>query len=473
MSNSDPDIQEFENYKKKHPDYFPIDQPLEKQLGVFKGIMAQLRQQKADVQENRNKGNLALDRAIERKAKDKAERADREEIEQEADRVLREGDPISYLKEQFEKIHTGDEIIFYGLLVSIGSQLCLPSDGIQPGLTGESGKGKTDSCRALYHLLPEEYKANNGFSNKSFFYDTTIKSGTIFFFDDAANLREEIQDMIKQSTSAFQEPFKYRTVSNGVLKPLQIPPRLVYWITTVEGHFDTQFLNRQLNLSVDDSTDQDDLVMSMTKERYESGIDRFSLSSEVKVCREIFKMLKDREPVHVKISYASKIHWNQPKNRRNLPMFFDTINALAAIRQYQRDRDSSDAILANRDDFDLAKKLWMGIGREQVGKLSPFDLRLLNCIMEKGDKTHDGIYSIPRQIAKRITGFSDYKMDSTINGKNGVGGLRQKVEGFNIIKCTKTTGDEFNRRTVGYDILEYDGSLDTFGQFNDLVWIVE
>ncbi len=154
-------------------------------------------------------------------------------------------------------------------------------------------------------------------------------------------------------------------------------------------------------------------------------------------------------------------------------MFLDTINAFAAFHQLQRDRDSSGAILATREDFDLAKLLWTGIGREQVGKLTKDDLRLLNCITEKGEKSHDGIYIIPRQIAKRGLCFSDYKMDLIINGKNGAGGLRDKVDGFQVNKGSKTTGDEYNKRTVHCDELEYDGSLDTFGQFNDLVWIVE
>lgn len=463
---------DFEEYKKKYPEYFPEGTPIEKQKAVFKSIRANQRLQKADATESRKKGFHALDQAVERKTRDKAERAEKDMIEREADQILRAGNPIEFIKEQFERIHIGDEIIFYGLLASIGSQLCRPSDGIQPGLTGESGKGKTDSCRALYHLMPDDYKMRGSFSNKSLFYHLK-RPGTVIFFDDAARLSEEIQDMIKQSTSAFQETFIHRTVDQRSARELPIPPRTVYWITTVGGNFEMQFLNRQLNLSVDDSTNQDDLVMSMTKERYKGGDDRFSESKEIKVCREIFKMLKDRDPVTVKIPYADKIHWNQPKNRRNLPMFFDTINAFAAILQYQRERDSSGAILAIHEDFELAKKLWMRIGREQVGKLAKEDIRLLNCIRENGEKLQDGIYRIPRSIAKKILKFSDYKMDSIINGKDGVGGLREKVEGFEVIKGTKTTGDEYNRRTVHCDELEYDGSLDTFGQFNDLVWIVE
>jgi len=466
---------EFEAFKKKMgPDFFPKDESIEKQKAYAKAMMARLRQEKTEASDNRKKAHQALDKAVEKKTRDRGERAERNKIEQEADRILREGDPIEFIREQFSKIHIGDEIIFFGLLASIGSQLCRPSDGIQPGLTGESGKGKTDSCRAVFHLLPDDYKMAGSFSNKSLFYHLK-KPGTVLFFDDAANLSEEIKDMIKQSTSAFQDQFVHRTVDNHGARELPLPARLVYWITTVGGNFELQFLNRQLNLSVDDSTNQDALVMAVTLERYQQGNSRFAISEEVKVCREIFKTLKDREPVTVKIPFAEKVHWNNPKNRRNLAMFLDTINAFAAFRQYRREQDSEapGTILANRDDFELAKKLWTGISKEQVGKLSKDDLRLLNCIREKGDKSHDGVFTIPRQLAKKFTGFSACKMDLLINGKNGTGGLKEKVEGFDVIKGSKTTGDDCNKRTVHYDELQYDGSLDIFGEFNDLVWIVE
>jgi hypothetical protein len=457
----------FEEYKAKFPEFFPEGSDLTIQYAVYRQIRTKQNQDRQQKEEQFHK----LDQTVETKSRERAARAKKDWVEQEADRILREGDPIGYVKEQFSKIHIGDDIIFYGLLASIGSQLCRPSEGIQPGLTGESGKGKTDACRALFHLLPEEYKMRGSFSNKSLFYHLK-KPGTILFFDDAARLSDEIQDMIKQSTSAFQESFLHRTVDQGKPKELALPARLVYWITSVGGNFELQFLNRQLNLSVDDSTNQDERVMSITLERYRQGDGRFSESEEVNICREIFKILKDLETLTVKIPFADKIHWNQPKNRRNLPMFLDTVNAFAALRQYQRERDSTDAILANRDDFELAKRLWTGIGREQVGKLTKDDLRLLNCVKEYGDKSHLGIYSISRKDAKRHLGFSDYKMDLIINGKNGIGGLKEKVEGFDLIKGMKKI-DVSNgvSKTVHCDDLEYDGSLDTFGQFNDLVWI--
>jgi len=463
-------LRDLEVFKREHPEFIPEGTPLKKQLKFFKEHRQRQRQQSIERQNNFEK----LDRAVEQKTTEREERKKRDHIEQEADRILREGDPVGYFKDQFSKIHIGDDLIFYGLLASIGSQLCRLSDGIQPGLTGESGKGKTDACRALFHLLPNDYKMRGSFSNKSLFYHLK-NPGTILFFDDAARLSEEIQDMIKQSTSAFQEPFIHRTIDTN-RKPveLSLPSRLVYWITSVGGHYEMQFLNRQMNLSVDDSTNQDERVMSVILKQALQGDCRFIESEEVHICREMLKILKDREPVAVKIPFAEKIRWNQPKNRRNLPMFLDTVRAFTALRQLQRDRDSTGAILANEQDFILAKNLWTEISREQVGKLSKNDLRLLNCIVENGQKSYEGIYLIARNEAKRILGFTARQMHLILIGNEGTGGLTEKLEGFDLVKGTKTIEmDGGGHKTVHCDTLEYNGGLDTFGQFNDIVWLIE
>lgn len=465
---------DFEEYKKKNPEFFPSDQPIEKQKAYFKGMTARLRQQKTEVSESRIKGFNALDQAVEKKTKDKAERAEKDMIEQEADRILREGNPIEFIKKQFENIHIGDDTIFSGLLASIGAQLCSNTEGIQPGLTGESGKGKTDSCRAFYHLLPEKYKLRGSFSDMSLFYHLKTP-GTILFFDDAAHLKEKLQDIIKQSTSAFQEPFIHRTIDKtGNAKELPLPPRLVYWITTVGGNFEMQFLNRQMNLSVDDSINQDELVTKSTLERYKAGTFRFNESKEVHVCRAIIENLKDHPPVNVKIPYADKIEYQDKRNRRNHPMLLDTICAFAAIRQYQREQDPDGAILATTEDFDIAKILWNGIGREQIGKLSKDDIRVLTCIIEHGDKSYDGTYSLPRQKVMKILKFSSRKLHNIIHGNEGVGGLTEKIEGFEIVKGSKTVQTrEEEKRTVLYDELQYSGSLDIFGQYRDVVWLTK
>lgn len=466
-------LRDFAEYKQIHPDFFTQEQTPEEQLNYFKKMKAQLKRGDAENKESRKKGFQNLDRAVESKAKDKAERAAREEIEQEADRILREGDPINYVKEQFSKIHIGDDTIFAGLAASIGSQLCCNTEGIQPGLTGESGKGKTDACRAFFHLLPEKYKLSGSFSDMSLFYHLK-QPGTVLFFDDAANLREKIQDIIKQSTSAFQEKYIHRTIDkSGNARELPLPPRLVYWITSVGGNYEMQFLNRQMNLSVDDTTNQDELVIKSTLERYKEGNFRFTESKEVLICRAIIENLKDHPPVNVKIPFADRIEYQDKRNRRNHPMLLDTICAFAAIRQYQRDRDQDGAILATPDDFDITKKLWNGIGKEQIGKLSKDDLRTLTCIIEHGDKSYDGTYTIARQIAMSILKFPSKKLHNIIHGKEGVGGLREKVEGFELVKGSKTVTSDYGNKMVHCDELQYSGTLDIFGQYQDVVWLTE
>jgi hypothetical protein len=227
-----------------------------------------------------------------------------------------------------------------------------------------------------------------------------------------------------------------------------------------------------MNLSVDDSTNQDESVIRNTLERYKAGAFRFNENKAILICRDMIKNLKDQPPVNVKIPFADRIEYQDKRNRRNHPMLLDTICAFAAIRQYQRDRDPDGAILANLDDFDLTKNLWNHIGKEQIGKLSKDDIRVLTCIQEHGDKSFDGTYSITRQAALSFLKFSSKKLHNIIHGIEGVGGLREKIVGFEIVKGTKTAHTrDGEMRNVQYDEIHYSGSMDIFGQYQDVVWL--
>jgi len=84
--------------------------------------------------------------------------------------ILMNGDPIAFVLDIFDTIHKGDRETANLLLLAIATQSILNSDGIQPGVNGESGKGKSHSCETLLHLMPEECWINTSLSAKSIFY---------------------------------------------------------------------------------------------------------------------------------------------------------------------------------------------------------------------------------------------------------------------------------------------------------------
>lgn len=402
----------------------------------------------------------------EERSEEKKERVQTpKDIHDKAMQVLTIGRPIAYLKKQFDKLHIGDDSGFYGLTASFGCQLAENTDGLQPAFTGKSGGGKTDICLSYFHLLPEEFKRRGSFSNQSFFYEP-LETGTVILLDEAQNLPDDIKDLIKQSTSYYQESFTRITVKQQTPVHLTTPARPVYLLTSVDGAFQDQMLNRQLSLTIDETKPQDEAVMEAIIKRYQSGKKKFPETKGVLVCREIWRILKTSPPVNVKISL--KFKWKNPENRRNLTMFYDTVAGFAAIMQFQRKRDADGCILATRDDAIMAKdEVWTAIEKEQVSKLTKPQLALIRYILKFEPDSAENTRSLPRQDILRGLKWSDSKLSRAASGIKGEGGLSDKLPGFYITTESRKAGD----RVIQYKTYNLVGDFNMLEQFESLVVI--
>ena len=354
----------------------------------------------------------------------------------EARKILERGDPVRYLLEAFHETYVGDDILARSLISNIGCQMCANTYGLHPGLTGESGKGKSYACRAMFHLLPDRYKKTGSYSSKSFFH-MGMESGTVIFLDDIEKLPDEWERMIKVTTSQYQEPYLHFYTDIGKkgdnkLSTVSIPPRICWWITSVDSSFDNQILNRCLTLSVDESEQQDLAVMHKQLEQVKQGAHGFETTPKVLVCRRMIEILKDEavnRPIRVRIVFADNISWHNPDNRRNLPMFLDTIIGSTAFFKHQRQRDEDGAVLASLADFDFAKEVWNHIERGQVSKLNKREMTVLQIIIDAGDA------GISRSELIQRSGIVSSTLTKTINGirqTDGTydGGLLNKVKGL-------------------------------------------
>jgi hypothetical protein len=395
------------------------------------------------------------------------------DVHSDAMMILRHGDPIAFFYKAFSRIHHGDKEVFLILMVSLGAQMCSNTAGIQPSLTGESGKGKTHTCLSLYHLLDGgDYKRRGSFSPLSLHYDENLKDGAVILLDDVQNLDLQIQDIIKQATSSFQERFTRHTVIKQKGVEIQIKARLVFWITTVSASFDMQFLYRQFMTGVNDSKEQDRAVMEKILQDEMDGINPFEITQTVKTCREIDRILKSKPLIHVQIPFAKNLKWNNSENRRNLSMFLDTIKAFTAWNQCQRDKTEDGKVIATLEDYKAALQLWKYAAREQVSKLSKDELLFLQLLKEHGESSYTGMVEIERPALQEILNWSSTKMTRIIHGENGAGGLESKVKGFRVDKHSKKipTHDGKERTINNLEVLIYTGEMDLLGQYEDVVW---
>ncbi|MDD1685595.1 hypothetical protein [Methanoregula sp.] len=312
-------------------------------------------------------------------------------IEEEAMKILRGGNPIDYIMKEYNRIHVGDKELGEFLLTTIGCSLCANTDGLQPDLSGESGKGKSDACKAMGSLVPQEYFNKGSRSAMALFYTDGLKAGSIIFMDDVESFSQKEESILKVATSQYQEAFEHSYTDinqKGANKgrKVSLPPRQSFWITSVSSSFDPQVLNRCIKLHVDESKEQDEAVFTRQKDAARTGSYRASLTHETLVCRAMIKHLKELELVNVSIPFVDNIQWHDYSNRRNFPMFCDIVRAFAAVNQYQRATNEERYLIADLDDFDRAANLWSTIDKAQSTGLTKDEQTVLSAIPRSDNK---------------------------------------------------------------------------------------
>jgi len=115
-----------------------------------------------------------------------------------ANEILDKGDPVQFIFNTHQQLHVGDEAISRTLIVSIGCQSASNTGGIHPKLDGASGKGKSHSEKTMAHMIPKEYKIVGSFSDKSLFYNSDLKAGTVIYSDDI-DISNDLTTTIKRA----------------------------------------------------------------------------------------------------------------------------------------------------------------------------------------------------------------------------------------------------------------------------------
>lgn len=355
-----------------------------------------------------------------------------DDIKEEARRIMYIGDPVKFIIDTHSSLHIGDGPLARALLVSIGIQSVRNSDGIHPKVSGDSGKGKTHCCKAMLHLIPPAYKFNTTLSDKAVYY-MKICEGAVIFSDDV-DLSDGLQGIIKRATSNFQEGDTYTTLDkNREKQELTIPPRVAWWLTSVDDDQSIQLLNRQFGGGVNESKDQDMAVLEFQKDLLVSGEVNLPENQNVEICRCIIQDIKE-QLYTVIIPYAHDMEWIDIGNRRNFLIFADIIKAFAVLRHRQRYHTEDGCIIADIEDYNDAKELYIGRAKNQGTKLTDVELRFCNILKDTGELDFTQL--------QKLMGVSQGRISQIIHGKGkGDSGLINKVKGLVVEKQTVRTDD--------------------------------
>lgn len=352
--------------------------------------------------------------------------------------ILRNGDPVEYILNVYSRLHVGDVQIGKVLLLSIANQSVLNSEGLQPKLSGASGKGKTHAAKVMFHLIPDVgYKLEGSLSAKSMYYYPDLKPGTVIFSDDI-RINADLEDTLKRAMSNFQQPTRHRTVTRDGYAELEIPKRIAWWLTSVENPYGDELLNRLFGLDVDDSVDQDEAVTKQQLERAKYGDVALPEDDDVKVCRAIINEVK-KKLFKVIIPYSDYIVWKGAGDRRNLPRFLDLIKGFAALRFMQRPEIFDDEFSASLKDFEDAKALYEQGKTGLATKLTKAELRLVTWMVGKGPLS---INDIVKEYLKPNGGqYTSEAIRKMLEGKRDGKGLTDKVPGM-LVHGSGGKGDE-------------------------------
>lgn len=210
----------------------------------------------------------------------------------------------------------------------------------------------------------------------------SLNPGTVVFSDDV-NMDDDFEAVIKRATTKFQDGDTHTTIINQETNVFKIPARIVWWLTSVDDDQSVQLLNRTFGGTVDDSEKQDKAVADFQKQQAKHGLLSFPENDDIDVCRQIYRVLKEKLFV-VDIPFADRVDWRDTSNRRNLPIFFDIIAAMAVLRFKQRKLDDENHLIAEIEDYEDAKDLYAERARTQGLKLTKIEQRLVIALNDAG-----------------------------------------------------------------------------------------
>jgi hypothetical protein len=350
-------------------------------------------------------------------------------------KIIRRADPLQYIADSCGRTVLGAEPAFKKLICCISAQNINQTAGMHPKLNGESSGGKTITVYNFAHHLPAEMVIKGSMSNKAGFYHDD-GDRVMRILDDYQAGNEDLDTIIKQTSSEYHQPYAHRTVINQEARTLTIGREQVWAITSVDSSQDIQVLNRQIPINVDDSEELTKRVNEKTVERYTKGEPLIPTDKRVLVCRAIMQIYRDLGYINVRIPFGDRIEWLDTSNRRNPSLFMDLVVAAAAMRRFQREKDENGYYLATEDDFNTAKALFTDKDAEElVKRLTGRERDLINLlIVNSAGLTRD-------ELAIKMKVAPD-RISQIINGQKGYGGLKQKVQ-INETKGTISvrTGD--------------------------------
>ncbi len=315
-------------------------------------------------------------------------------------------------------------------------------------VNGESGDGKSHAVETTAEQMGR-WCDISGLSPMALLYHAgkTIFEGTMVVLDD--NRPDDKQaDIKKRNQTKFKTGYSYKTV-DAQRKPVtaMIPPGVQILSTQVDSKDEEEVINRSLMLEAVGSYEKDLSIIKTDLKRAETA-EQPADDPDIMVCQCALDILKSKKFSVVIPDAQKRIQWNERgkngrANVRNFNIFIDLVFAFAVMRYRVRDhevnRDGSIDVIATKEDFDSALKLYKQIHKQMAVKLTSKEHELLELIENAPVKGR-----LCRVDALELLKISDGRLSQLVNGKDGRGGLKGKLPGFYV----ETAIEQKDYRTI-------------------------
>lgn len=225
-------------------------------------------------------------------------------------------------------------------------------------VNSESGAGKDYVTSKVLELLPkDDYHKRTRISPTAFTYWHNAEKEPNWTWDGKTLYLEDISngvlnsDVLKVMCSGGTHA---TIVVNQVAKDLLVRGKPVIIVTSASANPNPELLRRFSLLNLDESVDQTEAILHKTAKFAVDGISP-EYEDNLKIA------LRQLKPQKVKIPYARELVQDFPSNhlviRTHWGRFLDLMKASAVFHQYQREIDNGGFLLANGQDYDVARDI--------------------------------------------------------------------------------------------------------------------
>ena len=355
------------------------------------------------------------------------------DLEAEAEEIINSMQVFEVLERAFATLHSGNISVLRVIVLAFLLGYEVTNEGIQPGFSGDRGKGKTSSVQAALHLLPPEKVMRGSMTKKALQYSEQMQPGTIVFRDDVYIEDEELQ-MSKAAMSAFQTGIEHHTVekiggrNTGVVK--SIPPRTIFIFTSIDDTGDVELADRQYKISLDPSERDIKNRADFYLKRLAGGREKHPVNHDILLCRQILRSLTSRI-YRVSVPFASRMDFKSLTNQRAIEQFGAFIQAYTVINYKNRNSVECEGVLeisAHESDFRDAISLFSITDDIRDHKLTKQERALLDWLCDQHDATsHEGITMKEiveryRVAGKKVSRSNAWRLMFGRDGKQGICG---------------------------------------------------